>query len=33
MAWRNTGWMKKNPWFAAELLPELKRRVRELLDD
>lgn len=32
-SWRNTGWMKKNPWFAAELLPELKRRVRELLDD
>jgi uracil-DNA glycosylase len=23
-SWRNSGWIKKNPWFEAELLPELK---------
>ncbi len=27
-SWRNTGWLKKNPWFEAELLPELKALVR-----
>jgi uracil-DNA glycosylase len=30
-SWRNNGWLKKNPWFEAELLPTLKREVRELL--
>lgn len=30
-SWRNTGWMKKNPWFEAELLPALKTRVEEAL--
>ncbi len=30
-SWRNTGWLKKNPWFATELLPELRDRVREAL--
>jgi uracil-DNA glycosylase len=30
-SWRNTGWLKKNPWFEADLAPELKRRVRKLL--
>ncbi|MFZ5913946.1 MAG: uracil-DNA glycosylase family protein [Pseudomonadota bacterium] len=30
-SWRNTGWMKKNPWFEAELLPELRRRVSQLI--
>lgn len=32
-SWRNTGWLKKNPWFAAELLPALRARVQEILDD
>ena len=32
-SWRNTAWLKKNPWFEAELLPVLKRRVREVMDD
>lgn len=31
-SWRNTGWLKKNPWFEADLLPELRRRLREVLD-
>lgn len=26
-SWRNTGWLKKHPWFEAELLPELRKRV------
>lgn len=30
-SWRNSGWLKRNPWFAAELLPELRGRVRTLL--
>jgi uracil-DNA glycosylase len=29
-SWRNTGWLKSNPWFEAELLPELRRNIREL---
>ncbi|WP_336079967.1 uracil-DNA glycosylase family protein [Thalassospira sp. CH_XMU1448-2] len=30
-SWRNTAWMKKNPWFEADLLPVLRQRVRRLL--
>lgn len=30
-SWRNTGWLKQNPWFEAELLPVLQGRVKELL--
>jgi len=30
-SWRNTGWLKKNPWFESDLLPVLKRRVRKLI--
>jgi len=30
-SWRNTAWLKRNPWFAAELLPELRARVHALL--
>lgn len=30
-SWRNTGWLKRNPWFEAELLPVLQGRVRELI--
>lgn len=30
-SWRNTGWLNRNPWFAAEALPELRRRVAILL--
>jgi uracil-DNA glycosylase len=27
-SWRNNAWIKNNPWFADELLPYLRRRVR-----
>jgi uracil-DNA glycosylase len=30
-SWRNTGWLKKNPWFEAELLPVLKQDVERLV--
>jgi uracil-DNA glycosylase len=30
-SWRNTAWLKKNPWFEAALLPELRARVHRLL--
>ncbi len=29
-SWRNTGWLKKNPWFEADVLPTLRRRVADL---
>ncbi|WP_170409668.1 uracil-DNA glycosylase family protein [Ruegeria atlantica] len=32
-SWRNTAWMKKNPWFQADLLPVLRARVQEVLND
>ena len=32
-SWRNTGWLKRNPWFAEDLLPVLRARVREVMDD
>ena len=31
-SWRTTGWLKRNPWFAKELVPELRRRAHALLD-
>ena len=30
-SWRNSGWIKKNPWFSEELLPILKNEVARLL--
>lgn len=30
-SWRNTGWLKKNPWFEDEVLPVLRARVQEVL--
>ena len=30
-SWRNTAWLKKNPWFEAEVVPELRRRVARLV--
>lgn len=31
-SWRNTGWLKRNPWFEADLLPALRQQVREVMD-
>lgn len=30
-SWRTTVWERKNPWFAAEVLPALRARVQALL--
>ena len=27
-SWRNIGWLQRNPWFAKDVLPDLRRRVR-----
>ena len=32
-SWRNTAWLRKNPWFEAEVLPALRDRVKEVMDD
>ena len=29
-SWRNTGWIRKNPFFEAELLPVLRAEVARL---
>ncbi|MBV6657356.1 MAG: uracil-DNA glycosylase family protein [Devosiaceae bacterium] len=31
-SWRNTAWLKRNPWFEAQLLPIIKDRIRKALD-
>ncbi len=28
---RNNGWLRRHPWFEAEVLPALRRRVAEVL--
>ena len=30
-SWRSKIWMKKNPWFEAEALPELRRLVAQAM--
>ncbi|WOI54037.1 uracil-DNA glycosylase family protein [Parvularcula sp. LCG005] len=30
-SWRNTGWLKKNPWFEAEVIPRLQAAVQDAL--
>lgn len=30
-SWRNTAWIKRNPWFEAELLPVLRTAVTQAL--
>lgn len=30
-SWRNTGWLKRNPWFEDEVTPYLRQRVLEIL--
>lgn len=29
-SWRNSGWLKKNPWFEAEILPMLRAETARL---
>lgn len=30
-SWRNTAWLRRNPWFEADVVPWLRARVQELL--
>lgn len=30
-SWRNTAWMRKNPWFEAEVVPHLRASTARLL--
>ncbi len=32
-SWRNTGWLKRNPWFEQDVLPVLRREVERLLEN
>ncbi len=32
-SWRNTAWLKKNPWFKRELVPELRRQLSAVLSN
>ena len=31
-SWRNTGWLRRNPRFEADLLPALRARVRNVME-
>jgi uracil-DNA glycosylase len=30
-SWRNTAWLKKNPWFETDVLPALRYQVKKVL--
>jgi uracil-DNA glycosylase len=30
-SWRNSGWLKRNPWFGQELLPAMRMAIAERL--
>lgn len=30
-SWRNNSWLKRNPWFETDLLPDLRQRVQQLI--
>lgn len=30
-SWRSTNWLRTNPWFEAEVIPEMRQRVHSLL--
>jgi uracil-DNA glycosylase len=32
-SWRNNAWLKKHPWFEAELLPFLRAEIARRLAD
>ena len=31
-SWRTTGWLRKNPWFETDVVPELRKRVANALN-
>lgn len=30
-SWRTTAWLRRNPWFEDEVIPAMRRQVRELV--
>ena len=32
-SWRNSAWLRAHPWYEAELIPALRSRIQEVLDD
>jgi uracil-DNA glycosylase len=30
-SWRNTAWLRRNPWFEAEVTPYLRQRVAAMV--
>ena len=30
-SWRNTGWLKRNPWFETDVIPDLRTRLARAL--
>ncbi|WP_319825697.1 uracil-DNA glycosylase family protein [Thalassovita sp.] len=32
-SWRNTAWLRRNPWFEADLLPELRKQIQMVMND
>ncbi len=30
-SWRNTAWLKRNPWFETDVLPEMRERIHAAL--
>jgi uracil-DNA glycosylase len=32
-SWRNTAWLRKHPWFEAEVLPELCAQIQRVIHD
>lgn len=30
-SWRSSGWMQRNPWFESDVLPKLRKHVRDRL--
>ncbi|WP_343314334.1 uracil-DNA glycosylase family protein [Brucella sp. BE17] len=31
-SWRNSGWLKRNPWFDAETVPALRAKIRSIIE-
>jgi uracil-DNA glycosylase len=31
-SWRSGGWMRRNPWFERDVVPQLQARVRAAVD-
>jgi uracil-DNA glycosylase len=31
-SWRNSGWLKLNPWFEADVLPMVRKEVAQAID-